>query len=104
VFLGESVEEFLGNWFVTNRVEVFVFLFVGVEGGSAEVAMVIFDGDGPFGVMGGQFVEASNEGKPAFFGGVVQGVGGKAMTRWKRKNTWEGSDEVVFEDYLRFGD
>ena len=101
-FMGKAIEEFLGNWFIMNWVEVIVFLFIGVEGGSAKVVVVIFDDDGPFSIMGGQFVEVSNEGKPAFFSGVVQGVGGKAMSRWKRKNTWEGSNEVVFEDYLRF--
>ena len=43
-FMGEAVEEGPGNWFVMNQVEVIVFFFEGVEGGSAKVVVVIPDG------------------------------------------------------------
>ena len=101
-FLGEVMEEGPVDWFVLNQIKVGVFFVEGVEQVNPKVGVLILDGNGPFGILGGQFVEAFNEGREPHLGGVVQGVG-KAMARWKRKNAGEGSHEVVFDDCLRFG-
>ena len=103
VVIREVIKERSVDWFILlDQVKVSVFLVKGVERVTAEVSVVVFDGSGPFGILGRQFSETFDEGKEVGLVSIVQ-CAGKAMARWKREDAGKGSDVVVFEDFRQVG-